>query len=68
MCAVTTVVLICDICTKAMKYWPSMLNTRHNLHYYIDLMAQARNAIEQDRFGAFRKEFYQARNVEAASV
>lgn len=46
----------------------SMLNTRHNLHYYIDLMAQARNAIEQDRFGAFRKEFYQARNVEAASV
>ena len=46
----------------------SMLNTRHNLHYYLDLMAQARTAIEQNRFSAFRKEFYQARNAEAVSA
>lgn len=34
------------------------LNTIHNLHYYLNLMAQIRKAIEQDRFMAFRKDFY----------
>ncbi len=29
------------------------LNTIHNLHYYLDLMRQARAAIEAGRFGAF---------------
>lgn len=46
----------------------SMLNTRHNLHYYLDLMSQARAAIEDERFGAFRAEFYRRRNAEAVSV
>jgi queuine tRNA-ribosyltransferase len=46
----------------------SMLNTRHNLHYYLDLMAQARVAIEQERFSAFRSDFYQRRNAEDFSV
>jgi queuine tRNA-ribosyltransferase len=36
----------------------SMLNTHHNLHYYLGLMAQAREAIEADRFEDFRREFY----------
>jgi len=45
----------------------SMLNTRHNLHYYLDLMAQARAAIEQDRFSAFRTDFYKARSADVLS-
>jgi queuine tRNA-ribosyltransferase len=32
------------------------LNTMHNLHYYLDLMARARGAIEQGRFEDFRRE------------
>ncbi len=35
------------------------LNTIHNLRYYQRLMAQIREAIEQDRFEAFVVEFYQ---------
>ncbi len=34
------------------------LNTWHNLHYYLKLMAGAREAIRGARFGEFRKEFY----------
>lgn len=34
------------------------LNTIHNLHYYLNLMAGIRTAIEEDRFAAFRKDFY----------
>ncbi len=33
------------------------LCTHHNLHFYLDLFARARHAIEAGRFGAFRKEF-----------
>ncbi|MBU1196783.1 MAG: tRNA guanosine(34) transglycosylase Tgt [Proteobacteria bacterium] len=34
------------------------LNTIHNLYYYLDLMAQMRTAINQDRFAAFKHDFY----------
>ena len=34
------------------------LNTIHNLHYYLGLMADIREAIEKDCFAAFRKDFY----------
>lgn len=37
------------------------LNSIHNLHYYCTLMAQMREAIEQNRFLAFRQTFYQQR-------
>ena len=37
------------------------LNTIHNLHYYVGLMAAVRTAIEEDRFLEFRREFYAAR-------
>ncbi|MBW1637319.1 MAG: hypothetical protein JRJ68_13745, partial [Deltaproteobacteria bacterium] len=30
----------------------------HNLHYYLNLMATVRSAIEQDTFARFRKDFY----------
>lgn len=34
------------------------LNTIHNLHYYLNLMADIRSAIEKDSFELFRKDFY----------
>ena len=37
------------------------LNSIHNLHYYCTLMAEMREAIRQDRFLAFRSEFYRQR-------
>jgi len=39
----------------------SMLNTHHNLYYYLSLMAQAREAIELDRYPEFRRKFYAQR-------
>ena len=37
------------------------LNTIHNLHFYLDLMRQARAAIAEGRFAAFREGFLQDR-------
>ncbi|MEA2061272.1 MAG: tRNA guanosine(34) transglycosylase Tgt [Thermodesulfobacteriota bacterium] len=34
------------------------LNSIHNIHYYLDLMDQIRQAVEQDRFESFKKDFY----------
>ncbi len=39
----------------------SRLNTWHNLHYYLSLMARAREAIAEGRFSQFRREFYEKR-------
>jgi len=39
----------------------SVLNTTHNLYYYLHLMQGMRQAIEQNRFTAFRREFYRKR-------
>jgi queuine tRNA-ribosyltransferase len=33
------------------------LNTIHNLHFYIDLMRQARAAITDHRYASFAKDF-----------
>jgi queuine tRNA-ribosyltransferase len=38
------------------------LATIHNLHYYLTLMRQAREAILEDRFNTFKKEFYEKRS------
>jgi len=35
--------------------------TLHNLHYYLNLMRQAREAILEDRYAEFKKEFYAKR-------
>ena len=40
------------------------LNTIHNLHFYLDLMAQMRSAIEAGRFAAWRRDFYAQRSGE----
>ncbi|SDP14236.1 tRNA guanosine(34) transglycosylase Tgt [Desulforhopalus singaporensis] len=34
------------------------LNTIHNLHFYLTLMANIRKAIEKDNFARFRQDFY----------
>ncbi len=39
----------------------SHLNTIHNLHYFVGLMAQIRQAIDEDRFERFRQDFYAGR-------
>nr|WP_320116332.1 tRNA guanosine(34) transglycosylase Tgt [uncultured Desulfuromonas sp.] len=39
----------------------SMLNTMHNLHYYVQLMAQVRHALDEGNFATFYKEFYHRR-------
>ncbi len=48
-------------CREILSYH---LNTIHNLHYYLNLMAQMRKAIEDDRFSAFRNDFYGMRGEE----
>ena len=40
------------------------LNTIHNLHYYLDLMAQMRAAIAAGAFEAWRRDFYALRGGE----
>ena len=40
----------------------SMLNTWHNLHFYLTLMEEARQAIENGTFSEFRREFYRRRS------
>ena len=37
------------------------LNTIHNIYYYLDLMGKMRDAIRQDRFFEFKREFYSKR-------
>jgi len=46
----------------------SRLNTWHNLHYYLSLMADARSAIAEDRFTQFRQEFYAKRQGQKGPV
>ncbi|MDK9719220.1 MAG: tRNA guanosine(34) transglycosylase Tgt [Trichlorobacter sp.] len=42
----------------------SMLNTHHNIAWYLNLMAGMREAITHDKFEAFRKEFYHHQQTE----
>ncbi len=44
---------------KELTYY--RLASIHNLYYYLDLMAKAREAILEDRFDNFKKEFFRAR-------
>lgn len=37
------------------------LNTIHNLHYYLHLMQEMRDALDEDRFEQWREEFYKNR-------
>jgi queuine tRNA-ribosyltransferase len=44
------------------------LNSIHNLHYYCTLMAGMREAIQEDRFLDFRRNFYQQRTEPFATI
>ena len=39
----------------------AQLNTIHNLHYYLELMQEMRDAIDAQMFDAFRKQFHENR-------
>jgi queuine tRNA-ribosyltransferase len=52
---------------KAEEILGLRLITMHNLHFYLDLMRQARVAIENKKFGDFRKDFvanYKTRDID----
>jgi len=53
---------------KAGEILGSRLNTVHNLHYYQSIMRQMREAIEQNRFDEFVKEFYAKRSQSAQDM
>ncbi|MDD2558916.1 MAG: tRNA guanosine(34) transglycosylase Tgt [Desulfuromonadaceae bacterium] len=46
---------------KSNEILASMLNTQHNLHYYLHLMQQMRSAIEHGDFARFYADFYSMR-------
>jgi queuine tRNA-ribosyltransferase len=46
---------------RAGEILASQLNTYHNLFYYLDLMRRMREAIREDRFTEFRRDFYGSR-------
>ncbi len=46
------------MCREILAY---RLLTLHNLYYYLDLMAQIRQAVAAGRFAEFRQDFYQKR-------
>jgi queuine tRNA-ribosyltransferase len=46
----------------------SMLNTHHNIAWYLSLMARMREAIKQDQFELFRKEFYHSQQITAENT
>ena len=41
-----------------------MLMTNHNLHFLVNTMTNIRNAIDEDRFTEYKKEFYDAYGIE----
>ncbi|HPO05343.1 MAG TPA: tRNA guanosine(34) transglycosylase Tgt, partial [Bacillota bacterium] len=43
---------------KANEILSSMLLSNHNLHFLVNMMGKIRNAIEEDRFLEYKKEFY----------
>ena len=49
---------------KCKEILGSTLNTIHNLHYYQKVMADIRQALDEDRFEEFRVEFYEAQGLE----
>jgi queuine tRNA-ribosyltransferase len=51
---------------RAGEILASRLNTYHNLHYYLSLMAEARKAIAEGSFTRFRREFYAKRENSCA--
>jgi len=53
---------------KAGEILSARLNTIHNLHYYQKIMREMREAIEEDRFDEFVKDFYAKRSQSAQDM
>ncbi|MDO8643476.1 MAG: tRNA guanosine(34) transglycosylase Tgt, partial [bacterium] len=64
----------CDVCQKysraylrhlylAKEILSCRLNTFHNLHFYLQLMREIREAIKDGRYLAFKKQFFSTYNV-----
>jgi queuine tRNA-ribosyltransferase len=53
---------------RAGEILSSRLNTIHNLHYYLRLMADLRQAIENRQLETYVREFYRQRGKSAAAV
>jgi queuine tRNA-ribosyltransferase len=51
---------------RANEILGARLNTLHNLHYYLELMASLRGAIERRELGAWSREFASMRSREAS--
>lgn len=48
---------------RAGEILSSHLNTYHNLHYYLNLMKQAREAIQADNFASFQKQYNSQQHI-----
>jgi queuine tRNA-ribosyltransferase len=48
----------CITCTAPSEILGARLNTIHNLHYYLDMMRQMREALERGRFQPGRQQFH----------
>ena len=48
---------------KANEILGSQLNTIHNIHYYLNLMAEITDALDQDQFPEFIKDFHEKRQI-----
>ena len=48
---------------KANEILGSQLNTIHNIHYYLNLMKEVREALDQDLFPEFIQEFHKNRSI-----
>lgn len=47
--------------SQAKEILSAILNSIHNLHYYLNLLTEARSAIQQDKFPEFKKKFFEQR-------
>jgi queuine tRNA-ribosyltransferase len=53
---------------QANEILSSVLNTQHNLHYYLHLMEEIRAAVREGTFAEFRRGFYRKREKKAVEA
>ena len=56
-CAGTSPGPMSAICSRRGRCWPCGWRCMHNLHFYNELMARIRQALDEGRFEAFRAEY-----------
>lgn len=53
--------------SMAREILSAILNSIHNLHYYLNLLSDIRLAIAEDRFSDFKRQFFARRNSSSSS-